>query len=584
MANTPVCADNLLHRPERRGKVRHPLGALAYLDIGTDNGGIVVDLSEDGLGLQAVAPLFGQREVNLRIQLPHSEGRIETAAQIVWLSASSRLAGARFVGMSAGARTLIHNWIGSHGLNSAVAGGPGYEAEGSPLSLPAGAPEIPALPGGQREKWLSLMAEFDEGLSRQPGPAEGPQASEPADMMPSGSLAEPPAAAPPDSTASHPKPEIVSGAYGSSGLFAPSPQARQRNPYSERLSGTPAEKPPFRRLNAPSSDSVPVPAPSKPAAGLVAPGSGTKTGQPAAGSASPVAPTATLTPAPGGVRGFGYASTNLPNTGAAGAQGSLSTRPAPAPKVPGRGRRNQAIAVALFAVFAILCFGIGTWVGRQPGRHSPAKTAASAPPAEVPAEASAPSSSSAPPAGIKPAGIEAARKSREPRKTGVSRGIEKAARSAAVARIHAPLSSAGSAENSQPALFSAASQPQSAATEGTTQSPSSSSELQAAPAPQVVDGYTLKPSDRFNPCHLTYRVEPTYPPEAQRKRIEGVVKIHLVIAADGSVQSEQLISGPGPLVSAALDAAKYWRYFPALLNGQAIPTETDVAITFRLPH
>ena len=100
----------------------------------------------------------------------------------------------------------------------------------------------------------------------------------------------------------------------------------------------------------------------------------------------------------------------------------------------------------------------------------------------------------------------------------------------------------------------------------------------------MVDGYTLKPSDRFNPCHLTYRVEPTYPPEAQRKRIEGVVKIHLVIAADGSVQSEQLISGPGPLVSAALDAAKYWRYFPALLNGQAIPTETDVAITFRLPH
>jgi|GEM_PF-2071435 len=620
MANTPVYADKLQQRPERRGKVRHPLGALAYLDIGSDNGGIVLDLSEDGLGLQAVAPLFGQRELNLRIQLPQCEMRIETAARIVWLSDSNRLAGVRFENLSSGARARIRDWIGTHGLPDAAAGESIYEVEGERSSLPAGAPAMPVPPGvplaganSSREKWLSLMAQFEEGLTRQPGPTdEVPQTTEPAEVIPSGNLPEPepPVAAPRDPTASHSKPEIVSWGHGSSG-FAPSRQPRKSNLYPERLSGTPAEKPPFRRLNSPSSDTAPPAAPSKLAPGLAAPGSESKMSQPAAGSALPAAPTAALTPVPR-APSLGYASPSLPNAEAAGARGSLSARPAPAPRVPEKGRRNQAIAVALFAVFAILCFGIGTWVGRQPGQHSAAKIAASVPPVEVTAEASAPSSGIAPPASIKPVGVEAARKSGDLRKTGASRGIEKPARLAATIRSNAPRSNAGlnprlqkgapppsansaglssarspkasqPAENSQPALFSAASE-QNAAAQSAGQTASSSTGSPALPAPQVVDGYTLKPSDRFNPCHLTYRFDPTYPPEAKQKGIEGVVKIHLVIAADGSVQSERLISGPGPLVSAALDAAKYWRYFPALLNGQAIPTETDVEIAFRLPH
>src|SRR5690348_5719334 len=92
MSNTPVLADNSGPFELRRAKVRQPMGALAYLDIGPDNGGILLNLSEDGLALQAVAPLHGQKEVQLAIQLPHSETRIEAAAEIVWLGATSRQA------------------------------------------------------------------------------------------------------------------------------------------------------------------------------------------------------------------------------------------------------------------------------------------------------------------------------------------------------------------------------------------------------------------------------------------------------------------------------------------------------------
>jgi len=106
----------------------------------------------------------------------------------------------------------------------------------------------------------------------------------------------------------------------------------------------------------------------------------------------------------------------------------------------------------------------------------------------------------------------------------------------------------------------------------------------AAPGPTIVAGRVLRPTDRFNPCHLMYRVEPTYPPEAQQQRIEGTVKIHVSIGTDGIVLSTKLLSGSSLLAPAAMDAAKYWRYIPALLNGQPVETEQDIQIDFQLPH
>jgi len=62
------------------------------------------------------------------------------------------------------------------------------------------------------------------------------------------------------------------------------------------------------------------------------------------------------------------------------------------------------------------------------------------------------------------------------------------------------------------------------------------------------------------------------------------VKIHLVVAADGTVSNTEVLSGPPRLAPAAIDAAKYWRYLPALLNGQPVESEQDVEINFHLPR
>jgi protein TonB len=82
---------------------------------------------------------------------------------------------------------------------------------------------------------------------------------------------------------------------------------------------------------------------------------------------------------------------------------------------------------------------------------------------------------------------------------------------------------------------------------------------------------------------LTKLVEPVYPPDARQARLEGTVKLHVVVGADGEVQSFRTVSGPEPLAQAAMTAVREWHYRPTLLNGKAVETQEDVTFVFRLP-
>jgi TonB family protein len=81
---------------------------------------------------------------------------------------------------------------------------------------------------------------------------------------------------------------------------------------------------------------------------------------------------------------------------------------------------------------------------------------------------------------------------------------------------------------------------------------------------------------------LLSRVEPTYPEDAERQRIEGVVKLHAIIARDGSIQDIDQMSGPPLLVAAAASAVRQWRYQPTSLDGQPVEATESVTVTFRL--
>jgi TonB family protein len=80
---------------------------------------------------------------------------------------------------------------------------------------------------------------------------------------------------------------------------------------------------------------------------------------------------------------------------------------------------------------------------------------------------------------------------------------------------------------------------------------------------------------------LTHKIEPIYPEAARQAKVQGVVVLDAVIGADGTVIDLRAISGPDELISAALDAVKWWRFQPYLINGQAVQVRTRLALEFR---
>jgi TonB family protein len=82
--------------------------------------------------------------------------------------------------------------------------------------------------------------------------------------------------------------------------------------------------------------------------------------------------------------------------------------------------------------------------------------------------------------------------------------------------------------------------------------------------------------------HAISPVEPVYPEEAKHQGIEGTVKLHVVVGRDGSVQSVESMGGPDLLVKAATSVVRDWHYSQTLLGGQPVETEQDIVIKFRL--
>jgi TonB family protein len=94
----------------------------------------------------------------------------------------------------------------------------------------------------------------------------------------------------------------------------------------------------------------------------------------------------------------------------------------------------------------------------------------------------------------------------------------------------------------------------------------------AAPVSQGVAGGTL-----------VRKVQPVYPPEALRMRLEGSVILEANITESGQVEDLSVVSGHPMLAKAATAAVSQWRYSPYLLNGTPIRKQTRITINFIAP-
>ena len=82
--------------------------------------------------------------------------------------------------------------------------------------------------------------------------------------------------------------------------------------------------------------------------------------------------------------------------------------------------------------------------------------------------------------------------------------------------------------------------------------------------------------------HKLTGAPPTYPIEAKKAGIQGIVQLSAVIGKDGTVENLKVVSGPKELQQASLDAVRQWTYKPYQLNGDPVEVATTINVTYAL--
>ena len=81
---------------------------------------------------------------------------------------------------------------------------------------------------------------------------------------------------------------------------------------------------------------------------------------------------------------------------------------------------------------------------------------------------------------------------------------------------------------------------------------------------------------------LPQPVEASYPSLARQMNVQGSVLIQAFVGADGGIRDLRVLSGPAILVSAALEAARQWRFKPYIQNGQPVETQAKITVNFNI--
>ena len=98
---------------ERRHSLRHKVNTPAFASFDGVTGGMILDLSEEGMAMQTMAPLEEHSRMPLQISLGEPAVYLETTGYVAWADALGR-AGVRFTDLPEEARARLREWLTSH--------------------------------------------------------------------------------------------------------------------------------------------------------------------------------------------------------------------------------------------------------------------------------------------------------------------------------------------------------------------------------------------------------------------------------------------------------------------------------------
>ncbi len=92
-----------------------------------------------------------------------------------------------------------------------------------------------------------------------------------------------------------------------------------------------------------------------------------------------------------------------------------------------------------------------------------------------------------------------------------------------------------------------------------------------------------KPGGAVTMPRVIHEVKPSYTAEAVRARIQGRVKVAVVVNADGTVGDVRVLESLDPLLDPqAIAAVKQWKFSPGTKEGVAVPVSVEIELTFTL--
>lgn len=92
----------------------------------------------------------------------------------------------------------------------------------------------------------------------------------------------------------------------------------------------------------------------------------------------------------------------------------------------------------------------------------------------------------------------------------------------------------------------------------------------------------VRATGEIKPPKLIKKVDPVYPEEARKERIEGVVILEVTTDHFGRVADIKVLKSVPQLDQAAIEAVKQWEYEPLIIDGRPRPVIFTVTVSFRL--
>jgi len=95
---------------QERSRHRHELRTLTYVTLDQANGGIIRNLSHEGIAVQVVAAVRPKQQFRVRFELRYPRLRVETRGEVIWATFSGQC-GIRFLDLSPRMARQIDEWI-----------------------------------------------------------------------------------------------------------------------------------------------------------------------------------------------------------------------------------------------------------------------------------------------------------------------------------------------------------------------------------------------------------------------------------------------------------------------------------------